>query len=493
MPRILLTWACFCSVLLLSGALGWADAPDELPVREKTLSNGFRILVWEKPIVPRVACRLFYRVGSVNERPGWTGISHLLEHMMFKGTRVIGVRDPARDRWLTAREDLLVRMLEEDSPESGQNPFRRKILDEELQDLRKAHRNVVLKDELWETYLKEGGTALNAFTSEDLTGYIVTLPSNRLELFFWMESDRIEQAVFREFYSERAVVMEERRLQENRPDGPFYETLNALFFDAHPYGWPVVGWMSDLRAVSRQAVQDYYEMFYNPNNAVLALAGDLRAEEAFLLGEKYFGSLPNRRPSAPRPVTEEPEPRGEKRYRVSVKAHPRVLVGFHTPPLGHADTAPLDVLSMVLSGRAGRLYRSIVREKELASSVQVDHSARMYAGEFWIEARLRNPHTPTELEEALFAEIARLEKTPPTPDELERAKNQLERNFWTSFETLEGAAGTLASYEIRRSWRYLLELRRAREATTASEVERAARTYLRRDRSTVGILERQEG
>ena len=236
-----------------------ADAV-HLAVRDTVLPNGLRVLVHEDHSVPTVACRLFYATGSIHEHPGGTGIAHMLEHMLFKGTRRVGITDSTSD----AKYLPVIDSLEESrrtALDRGDSALW-KDLSRRMDSVNALHRRFFVKDELWQVYKQAGGTDLNAFTTDLGTAYFVTLPRNRVELYFWMESDRMQNAVMRDFYAERDVVREERRLRyENKPEGRYWETLDAMFWGAHPYGIPTIGWPSDIEHYRRSQVQEHYARF----------------------------------------------------------------------------------------------------------------------------------------------------------------------------------------------------------------------------------------
>ena len=265
-------------------------------VVEKTLSNGMKLLMVERHDDPTFAAGWMARVGSANERPGITGLAHLFEHMMFKGSKTIGTKDAKRDAELNAQQDSTqAEMRKEYSilrelQRRGEiaNMMDPKVRTPRLQQLLehfdtavKEQRNLIVKDEIWRIYQEAGSTGLNASTSQDRTFYIVSLPSNKLELWMWMESDRIANPVFREFYSERDVIQEERRQTlESRPDGFVSEAFNAMTWMASPYHWQVIGWPSDIATVTRESANDFFATFYAPNNITAILVGDFDSEKA---------------------------------------------------------------------------------------------------------------------------------------------------------------------------------------------------------------------
>ena len=223
-----------------------------------------------------MAARIFYVTGSVHEHPGNTGIAHLLEHMLFKGTKKVGVTDAGKDSVILGQIDEVMAKMRRLPPSDTAG---RKGLKRTYDSLLAAERELLIKYELWEAYEKAGGTGLNAFTSDLMTAYFVTLPKNRLELFLWLESDRMQNAVLREFYPERDVVMEERRMRvEDSPTGRYWESLMGVFYEAHPFRFPTIGYPSDIRNLTKQQAEEHYHAYYKPNNAILVLAGDIDVE-----------------------------------------------------------------------------------------------------------------------------------------------------------------------------------------------------------------------
>ncbi|HUL76423.1 MAG TPA: insulinase family protein, partial [Vicinamibacteria bacterium] len=283
------------ALALLSPVPAGAAEKPQIAVEEHTLANGMRWLLYEQHDSPTVAAFWTARVGSVNERPGITGISHFFEHMMFKGTRTIGTRDIAADLRLIEEQEKIrdamraemevmrerLRRGEIDDlvkPESWTERYRE--LDRQFDALVQKQRETIVKDQLDQIYTTNGGEALNAFTNEDQTAFFVRVPRNKLELWAWLESDRLLFPVFREFYAERDVVFEERRLStESTPLGKYDEEFNALFWEASPYKWPVVGWASDIPMYTLAQAKQYFATYYAPNNLTGVLAGDFRAAE----------------------------------------------------------------------------------------------------------------------------------------------------------------------------------------------------------------------
>ena len=291
----------------------------KVPVKEHFLSNGMKVLLVERHDAPSVSGGWVARVGSANERPGITGIAHLFEHMMFKGTSTIGTKDYQMDlKIIAAQEKVRDGMRAEerkmramwrrgeitDLQDPDQKTKRWKELEKEFKKLVEEHRKVIVKNEFDRIYTANGGSSMNAYTSYDHTAYFITVPANKLELFMWMESGRLLEPVFREFYAERDVVFEERRMRtESTPTGKFTESFNSLFRESHPYSWPIIGWPSDIPAISKAQADEFYATYYAPQNLTLILVGDFQSKEALAQAEKYFGRIKKGENEAPDVVT----------------------------------------------------------------------------------------------------------------------------------------------------------------------------------------------
>jgi len=363
----------------------------------------------------------------------------------------------------------------------------------EADKLMAEQKQYIIKDDLWEMYMRNGGTGLNASTGQETTGYYVTLPSNKVELQMLLEADRMRNAVFREFYSEKEVVREERRLSENQPGYFFREQLNAAFFAASPYAWSVIGWDVDLQKVTRQDMIDYKNTYYVPNNAVAVYVGDIRAEEVIRLAERRFGPIPRGRDLEPVRTTE-PKQYCEKRILGEAETAPSLSIMYHIPPEGHPDDQVFRVLSGILSGTTGRLHKKLVNELDIALNARAFANSMTYAGAFLFMATPNEPggHTPSELEEVICAEIERLKNEPVTDYELQKVKNQAEASFVRQLRSNMGLAFQLGRSELGLGWREISRsLERMREVS-AEDVQRVANETFTNDNRTVGVLLRKK-
>ncbi len=488
-----ITLLAFCSLLLTLSAFG---AGIEDKVREYSLKNGMKILMVERHNSPTVALWVRYKVGSVNELSEERGVAHMLEHMLFKGTRTIGSRNYAAEKPLLARiektaQALMAEKLKRDKAD------KRKIetLARELASLEAAADKDVVPNEYSQIYAKNGGLSLNAFTAKDTTAYMVNLPSNKLELWAAMESDRMRNAVLRQFYTERNVVMEERRrTYDAEPGGRLWEAFLAAAFAAHPYGQPTIGWASDIENLSRTKAESFLHRYYAPNNAVVAIIGNIDPRKTVAMVEKYFGSIPPGK--AVRPVaTDEPQQGGEKRIEIVGDAEPEVLIGFHKPTVPSADDYVFDVIDMLLAdGRTSRLYKKLVLEKQLATDVSTAVAPGIkYPDLFIIAATPRSPHTVKEVEEAVYGELERLKTEPVTRRELQKILNKLEADEIHSMGSNSGLAYRLTEYEASvGTWRYMVDHRKKVAEVSPEDVSRIARKYLVRENRTVGYITKLE-
>lgn len=483
------------SIISFAAALSFAQGSDiQLDVKKKVLSNGMRVLVLENHSAPVFSTIIRFNTGSVDERPGLTGVSHLLEHMLFKGTKVIGTSNYEAEVPIMREIDSLAHLAYAEqvrlsSPLNPQDSTKLKSLREQMATLQAEQKKYVIKDELWGTYLQVGGSGLNASTGNDGTQYFVSLPKNRLELWAYLESDRLANLVLREFYSERDVVMEERRLRtENDPRGIIDEALSATMNWASSYHWPVVGWMSDLATVPREDVDAYFRSHYSPANAVAVIVGDVKADDVFSLCEKYLGKVPAQ-PLPAAVVSRDAQQKGERRVEIEYDANPTGYIAWHVPQVGHPDIAALDVAANILSGgRTSRLYKAL-REKRIGSA-QASVSNTRYPDAFYCSMTPFGTHSIQEMEDAIYAEIDRLRTEKVSDWELNKVRNQVDANFVRSMDNNMGLAFRLANSEaIAGDWHMFLNYRDAMKKVTADDVMRVVKTYLTKsNRSVVYIV-----
>jgi zinc protease len=430
----------FCSIFVVVYFLFIPCTGAELKdqVFETILPNGLKVILLENHKAPLVTFQVWYRVGSRNEEWGKTGLSHLLEHMMFKGTGKIGPLEFSR-------------------------------------------------------IVQENGGNDNAFTSRDYTAYFENLSSDRVQVSIDLESDRMQNLNLREddFRTERMVVMEERRLRtDDNPGAVLQEQLEATAFQTQPYHWPIIGWMSDLERLTLEDLKTHYRIYYNPVNALIVVAGDFRKDDLLPRIEKAFGSYP--KGEAPRQERSiDPPQIGERRIFIKKEAQlPSIVMGYKVPNLREPDSYVLEVIATLLSGgKSSRLYKGLVRDKRLVFGVDADHTLiSKDPSLFYLSADLLPGKEVAEIEKALDEEVDRLQKTPVDERELEKAKNQMESSFIYSQDSIFSQAMILARYEIALSWRAADDYLPSVQKVTPEDIQRVAKRYLVKDNRTVGIL-----
>lgn len=464
---------------------------------EHTTANGMKFLLLQRGDAPVFSAIIRYRVGGVDEPLGQTGIAHMYEHMAFKGTPVVGIRDYEAEKPLLREiETTADALTREVARREAAEASRVAELQSRLEALQEAHKELVVKDEFWDTYLRNGGTDLNASTSKDVTTYYVSLPSNRIELWALMEAQRMAAPVLREFYSERDVVAEERRMRtDTSPGGKLYEQFVAAAYTAHPYGTPTIGWMQDIQNLTAQQARDFFRTYYAPSNAVCAVVGQFDLEETIHVIDRYFGAIPAGDP-APDLLIEEPEQPGERRIVVEWSAQPELLIGYHKPTMPHADDYVFDVIDSLLSrGRSSRLYRALVRERKMAPYVgtYTGVPGSRYPNLFLVSTQPIAPHTTADLEAVIDAELERL-KTEPVPEvELQKVRNNIIADSIRQLQSNMGLARQLTYFEsVGGNWRYLLDYVERIEAVTAADIQRVAARYFTPSNRTVGVIQTKE-
>ena len=406
---------------------------------EYTLANGMKVLLVEVPKAPVATVQVWYKVGSRNEVMGRAGLSHMLEHMMFKGTA----------RYPKGSFSRIIR--------------------------------------------KNGGID-NAFTSQDFTAYFENVAADRVGLALELEADRMQGLILdnSEFQTEREVVKEERRLRsEDDPQGALVEALFAQAFLSHPYHWPVIGWFADLDAMSLEDLQRHYDTFYSPNNATLVVVGDIKAESLLPTIKHLFEPIP-RGPSPKQTLPPEPEQRGERRFFLKREAQvPFVIMGFRVPNYSSEDSYALDILESILShGKSSRLYQSLVYDQKNSLAVGAEYSVLQTDPGLFYFYSLVNPSAKVEgVEEAIQHEILRLQNEPPSEQELQRAKNQVEAaRVFEQDSNFRHAMLMGQAESVGTGWRRIDQFIEHIHAVTAKDIQRVAKQYLTLDNRTVGIL-----
>ncbi|BCR05603.1 peptidase M16 [Desulfuromonas versatilis] len=487
-------FAAIPTLFLLLAGLAGAETLEE-KVREHTLANGLKLLVVERHDSPTFSAYITIGVGGVHETSEERGVAHLLEHMLFKGTKTLGTTDFKAEKKLLEQIEQVGAEIDAIKGQKGVDPRRLEELRAQLASLQERHKQFVVKDEFSRIYSENGGSGYNAFTSKDLTTYLISLPANKLELWAAIEADRMKNAVLREFYTEREVIKEERRRSyESNPDGLLYETLVANAFTVHPYRNPVIGWQSDIDNLTLAETRDFLQRYYAPVNTVVALVGDIEFDQALAMVERYFGDIP---PGTPVPgVTAiEPSGVGEKRVRIEFDAEPRLAIAYHKPTLPQRDDYVFDLIDHILAeGRTSRLYRSLVLEKQLATSISTYGAPGSgYDNLFVISAIPRHPHTAEEVEAAVYQELERLAAEPVSAAELAKALNWLRTDRLRFLKGNGGLARMLTYYQtLLGDWRYLVTYDEVVAGIGAAEIQAVAAKYFTPANRTVAILAKGE-
>jgi len=477
--------AAIPAVALLLCGISYAEV--NLAVHKEVLPNGLTVLLHPNKQAPTVSCRLFYVTGSVHEVPGKSGLAHILEHELFKGTHKVGIQDSVADVRFMAVQDSLQALIRP-AKLAGDTATVKKLTAEH-DSVVNEHRKIFVKDELWGAYQAAGGTGLNAFTTDLMTAYIVTLPKNKIELFMWLESDRMQNAVLREFYSERDVVREERRMRyDDKPTGRYYETLNSLIYEAFPYRVPTIGWPSDIANLTREMADEHYRRYYKPRNAILVLAGDLDTTATMRMVKKYFGTIPAGEAFPPLTVRD-PEQVGEKRFtQVRPDAPNLYTLVFKTPEVGDPEIYALDIAEGVLNGRSGRLYKRLVEQEKLAVGVSAGNSPNKYVSEFSVRVNMRPDADPAKVEKIVWEELEKLKNEPVSEREFQKVKNHAYAGLVRSFTDMENVATMLAWYEMYGDYHIFLNWAGELEKVSAAQVQEAAKRTFLREKSVAGFL-----
>ena len=456
-----------------------------------TLDNGLTFLVIERPEAPVVSFHTYADVGSVDEPSGQTGIAHMFEHMAFKGTTRIGTQDIEQEVEAINEMESIYQELLREQAQPQPDSARVETLQADFEAAKEEAESYIDAGAYDGLLEREGASGLNAFTSADATGYLYSLPANKIELFFATESERFLYPVLREFYTERDVVMEERRQRtESNPTGRLLEEFISAAFKAHPYGNPIIGHMSDVETLTITEAESFFDEYYQANNLTIAMAGDVDPEEARELAEKYFTRLPAG--EEPLPVlTEEPEQPGERRVTLVEQSQPFVFVGYHRDSMLSDDDPVYRVLQDVLTqGRTSRLYESLVDTGD-ALQVQAIPSfpGSKYPSLFALVGVPAQDVSPESIEEGIYAELDRLIEEGVTDDELERAKTRVRANLVRQLNSNMGLARQFAAMQaLTGDWRTVFENVEAVEAVTAEDVQRVAESTFTRSNRTVGII-----
>ncbi len=492
-------FACLLSAAVFLGcaAAGLAAQNDfkelESRVTEFTLKNGWHFIVLERHQAPVASLLTYADVGAAQEVTGITGLAHIFEHMAFKGSRTLGTKDYAKEKPALDQVDKAFHALQAEKRKGGKaDPEKVKKLEADFKAAQDAAGKFVVKNEFGDAIERAGGQGLNATTGQDRTNYFFSVPSNEIELWFYLESERFRDPVLREFYKERAVVMEEQRLGESVPIQKMIQELQAVSFKAHPYRDPVVGFMSDLQNITREDAQAFFKKYYAPSNLVSVVVGDVSPKRVRELAETYLGIIP----SGPKPEplrTVEPRQTGERRLTLRLQSQRVFVSAYHKPDINDPDNAVYDSISSLLSdGRSCRLYRSLVRDKKIATQVGgfPGFPGQKYPNLFLFFAFPAPGHTNEEVEKAIGVEIDRLKNELVTNDEIEGVKRRARADILRQLRSNSTLANMLSTYQVLTGdWRNLFNQLDKIDAVTPPDIQRVAKATFTFDNRTVAVIE----
>jgi predicted Zn-dependent peptidase len=483
-------------IVLLLAALAAAQdvASFEKRTTVKKLDNGLTVVICERPEAPVFSFFTHVDAGSVQDPLGQTGLAHMFEHMAFKGTDKIGTKDYAAEKVALEKvEQAYAAYIAERDKPVGRDEKKLKDLEKAWKDAVAEADKYVKPNEFPQIVEINGGEDLNANTSDDETNYFYSFPENRLELWAYLESERFLHPVMREFYKERNVVIEERRMRvDSNPIGRLLEQFTTAAFQAHEYHRPTIGWMSDLNSFSATDAKKFFDEYYIPSNMVVTVVGDVKASETMPIIEKYFGRIPSR----PRPderTTTEPPQNAERRVVLQDMSQPLYLEGYHRPDYRSPDDAVYDAIADLMSnGRTSRLYRALVRDKKIAadSAGFTGLPGNKYPHLFAFYAFPLPGHKPEEMADAIHVEIEKLKSEDISDEELKMIKTRAKANLIRSLGSNEGLANNLALYQARYDdWRELFRSVDRIDKVTKADIRRVANQTFVPTNRTVGIIE----
>ncbi|NJO78182.1 MAG: insulinase family protein [Cyanobacteria bacterium RM1_2_2] len=491
---ILLTWVLPTDALAQNSDNGTNLQPyiDRVArqISEFRLSNGMKFIVMERHQSPTVSFMTYVDVGSAYELPGKTGAAHFLEHLAFKGTTRIGSQNYQAEKPLLDRLDALFTQIQ--AAQAAGNAEQAAKLQQEFDQLKAEAATYVKQNEYGQIVEQSGGVGLNATTSADATRYFYSFPANKLELWMSLESERFLEPVFREFYEEKDVILEERRMRtDNSPIGKLVEAFLETALPSHPYGRPVIGYETDIRNLTTADIDQLFDTYYTPDRIIMGIVGDVYPAQVKQFAEAYFGRFQSRTRAADVTVNA-PAQTEPREVVVNLPSEPWYMEGYQRPAVTDPDDAVYQMISSLLTGgRTARLYRSLVEQQQLALNVSVAPTfpGDRYSNLVLLYAQTAPGHTIDEVAAAVDAELTRL-KTEPIPfEELDRIKTQARAGLMRILASNQGMASLLPEYEAKTgSWRNLFEELKAIEAVTAEDVQRVANELFQPQNQTIGKL-----
>ncbi len=481
--------ALLLAFLMPAFAIDVAEFEKDLTVHK--LDNGLTFLIYERHDAPVVSFHTYVNVGSANEQTGITGISHMLEHMAFKGTTTVGTKDLEKELAVMKKIDAAFLKLYA-MEDGGAAKEDIETLKAEIQKLQEEAESYAQIGEFDQVISRNGSPDLNAFTGADATQYHFSLPSNKVELWCFLESERYFHPVFRQFYKERDVVAEERRMRtESNPIGKMIEQFQLMAFTYHPYHIPTIGAMSDIQRYTRAKVSAHFKKYYNPQNMTISIVGDVDPETLIPMLETYFGRMPAGE-KAPEIVTVEPKQTVSREMIMEENSQPLYVVGYHRPAESHPDHAVFEAIGGIIgSGRSSRLYKRLVKEDKAAAYVGAlnGYPGTKFPNLFLLLGIPTPDHDLTDLSTIIDEEVERLKTELVSEEELKKVKTQAKASLIYQLDSNMGIAQLLANYQVKRGdWRALFDDVKAIEAVTAEDVKRVANDYLRSDNRNIARL-----
>ena len=455
-------------------------------VKTYTLSNGIKVIFYRRGEAPIFAGAVVVRVGGSDETIGQTGISHLFEHMAFKGTRTIGTKDYAAEKRLLERLENLA-----DASESAQKftPEQQKEWDEIHEKLRQLW----ISDDFTARYEKQGAVGQNATTDKEFTKYFVNMPRSAFEFWCKLESDRLISPVMRQFYQERDVVLEERRMRyEDDPGGKLYELLLGTAYQRHPYRSPVIGYERDLRRITARQLEAFRKQYYIPQNIVISLVGRVDPETDIKVVEEYFGGVATGS-DIKRDIPEEGSQEGQRRVELSTQASPEVVIAYRKPNYPNPDDPPISVMAEILAGgRTSPMYVELVKRKQLVASVsQEEGPGVVYPNLLMFGMSVKSPHSTSAVVDAFDSVLHRFIKSGATAEQLDIAKRAIGMEYLGHLSSNQSLALDFATSQLAYgTWKASIEWYDLMMKVTVDDIKRVAEKYLVADQRTIATIER---
>lgn len=462
-------------------------------VTEFSLKNGMRFIIMEQHQAPIISFLTYADVGGVDEPTGQTGVAHYLEHLAFKGTQKIGTQDFQQEAQYLDQLDDLFSQLQAAKQRNQANLI--KTLLDKFTHIQTQASEFVISNQYGQIVQQAGGVGLNATTSADATRYFYSFPANKLELWMSLESERFLEPVFRDFFTEKQVILEERRMRtENSATGQLFDTFLRTTFQEHPYRRPVIGYETDIANLTRQNVTDFFQHYYAPSNLTMVLVGDVEPKQVKTLAERYFGRYPHR-PLPPRVIPVEPPQTMPRQAQLQLPSQPYYVEAYPCPPLKDADYPLYELLAELLTtGRTSRLFQALVLDSKIALNVQAftGYPGNKYPNRFVIYALPAPGHNSQEVAQAIQTELNRLQTTPISRAELSRLQTQARMDLLQALISTEGMAKQLAEYAVKTGdWRNLFQQLEIIEAVTPADLQRIAQTLHPSQRTTVEVISRE--